>query len=62
VLTVSTPLQGRLGIDGMSLSLPSVVGRGGVESVLDIPMDADEVRAFQASGHALKQRWAELGR
>jgi L-lactate dehydrogenase len=61
VLTVSTPLEGRFGIEGMSLSLPSVVGRHGVEAVLEIPLDAAETAAFRASADALKGRLAELG-
>jgi L-lactate dehydrogenase len=61
VMTVSTPLGGRFGIDGMSLSLPSVVGHNGVENVLEIPMNDAEVGAFRASGQALKTRLAERG-
>jgi L-lactate dehydrogenase len=61
VMTVSTPLEGRFGIDGMSLSLPSVVGRHGVEAVLGLPMDEHELAAFQASGQALKRRLADMG-
>jgi L-lactate dehydrogenase len=60
VMTVSTPLEGRFGVDGMSLSLPSVVSRNGVEAVLEIPMDEAETAAFRASAEALKSRLAEL--
>jgi malate/lactate dehydrogenase len=45
----------------MSLSLPSVVGRNGVEAVLEIPMNDAETAAFQASARALKTRLAEMG-
>lgn len=61
VMTVSTPLEGRFGIDGMSLSLPAVVGRNGVETVLEIPMDDAEINAFRGSAQALKRRLAEWG-
>jgi L-lactate dehydrogenase len=61
VMTVSTPLQGRFGVDGMSLSLPSVLGHNGVENVLEIPLNDAEADAFRASANALKSRLAELG-
>jgi L-lactate dehydrogenase len=60
VLTVSTPLKGRLGIDGIAASLPSIVGRGGVEEVLNIPMTPDEVERFRHSEATLKERQAEV--
>ena len=60
VLTVSVPLQGRCGVDGMALSLPAVVGRNGIESVIDIPMNEEELAAFRASGQMLKNRLAEM--
>jgi L-lactate dehydrogenase len=60
VMTVNMPLEGRLGVTDMSLSLPAVVGRNGVEEVLELPLDKSELAAFQASGQALKDRLAEL--
>lgn len=60
VMTVNMPLEGRLGVTDMSLSLPAVVGRTGVEEVLELPLDKSELAAFQASGQALKDRLAEL--
>lgn len=56
VLTVSTPMRGHFGIEGMALSLPTVVGHGGAEAVLDIPMSPDEVAAFVRSGEILKEQ------
>ena len=59
VLTVSAPMQGQFGVEGMALSLPTVVGRNGAEEILDIPMDKDEVALFQKSAQLLKNRLAE---
>ncbi len=60
VLTVGAPLQGQFGIEGMALSLPTVVGRNGAEEILDIPMDKDEVALFRKSAQLLKDRLTEL--
>jgi L-lactate dehydrogenase len=60
VMTVSVPLAGRLGVTDMSLSLPAVVGRKGVEAVLELPLDETELAAFQTAGQVLKDRLAEL--
>lgn len=61
VLPVSTVLDGRHGISGVALSLPSVVGAGGVSAVLDVPMDVGEVAALHRSAEALQRVLAKLG-
>jgi L-lactate dehydrogenase len=35
VLTVCSPLHGQYGVDGIAISLPTIVGRNGIEEVLD---------------------------
>jgi len=60
VLPVSVPLTGQYGVEGMALSLPAIIGRGGAEQILEIPMADDEVAAFQNSARTLKERLAEL--
>ena len=42
VQPVSSILHGQYGIEGVALSLPSVLGAGGVEQVLDTPLSEDE--------------------
>ncbi len=54
VLTVCTPMRGTFDVDGIALSLPTLVGHGGAEKVLEIPMNTDEVAAFRRSGEILK--------
>ncbi|TNB68285.1 L-lactate dehydrogenase [Arthrobacter sp. BB-1] len=61
VLPVSTVLDGQHGISGVALSLPSVVGRGGVHTVLEMPMDDGEVVALQHSADTLRNSLATLG-
>jgi L-lactate dehydrogenase len=60
VLTVSTPMRGILGVDGMALSLPTIVGHGGAEQVLEIPMSDEEVAGFRKSGELLKAQLDSL--
>ena len=54
VLTVSTLLQGEYGLTDVCLSLPAVVGRGGVRRVLPVQLDAAEGQALQASANAIR--------
>ncbi len=60
VLTVSVPLRGSYGVEGIALSLPTVIGRQGAEYLLEIPLDASEAEAFRESGRILKERFAEV--
>jgi L-lactate dehydrogenase len=60
VMTVSSPLSGQYGVNGISISMPAIVGRLGVEEVLCLPLGDAELSAFQASAQTLKERLAEL--
>ncbi len=53
VLPVSSVLHGYRGIDGVALSVPSIVGAGGVQRVLDTPMDEREAEQLQHSAQTL---------
>ncbi|WP_430297884.1 L-lactate dehydrogenase [Sinomonas sp. B1-1] len=61
VLPVSTVLSGQHGIDGVALSLPSVVGAGGVRRVLEVPMDDGELARLARSAEALRASARSLG-
>ena len=54
VLPVSSMIQGHYGVDGICLGLPSIVGRNGVESVLDIPLSTEELGRLQSSAQKMK--------
>jgi L-lactate dehydrogenase len=60
VLTVSSPLTGQYGVNGMSLSLPSIVGRRGVECVLEVDLDDVELEGFRRSAGLLEERYATV--
>jgi L-lactate dehydrogenase len=61
VLTVSSPMTGQYGVADMAVSLPCIVGRSGIEEVLDLPLSDSELLAFQGSARTLKDRLAEMG-
>ena len=50
---VSSILHGQYGIEGVALSLPSVLGASGVEQVLDTPLSEDEKAKLRASADAI---------
>ena len=54
VLPVSVELQGEYGLAGLALSIPSVVGKNGIEKVLEIPLNEKEKNALLASADQLK--------
>ncbi|MEJ8840669.1 L-lactate dehydrogenase [Ramlibacter sp. AN1133] len=54
VLTVSTLVQGEYGLQDVCLSLPAIVGRGGVQRVLQVPLAVGEVAALRRSADAIR--------
>ena len=61
VLPVSTLLDGYHGISGVALSVPSVVGRNGVERTLTFPMNDREEAKLAKSADALLAVQKSLG-
>jgi L-lactate dehydrogenase len=60
VLVVSTLMTGQYGLHDVSLSTPCIVGCGGVESVLELHLNAAEQKALEASAAILKRAYAQL--
>ena len=54
VLTVSTLLSGEYGISDVCLSIPAVVGRGGIKGLLTPPLLDSEVASLRHSADCLK--------
>ncbi|MBO4610162.1 MAG: L-lactate dehydrogenase [Lachnospiraceae bacterium] len=54
ILPVSRMLHGEYGIDGVALSLPAIVGAGGVEIPVPAELNDDELSALKKSGETLK--------
>lgn len=61
ILPVSSVLSGYHGIDGVALSVPSVVDAGGVSRVIDIPFSEAEERSLHASAAAIRRSLDALG-
>jgi len=60
ILPVATVLNGAYGISDVALSVPSVVGAGGVRGVVEIDFTPRELTALKASGEVLKGTIAEV--
>jgi L-lactate dehydrogenase len=54
VLSVSSLTDGAYGLHGICVSLPSIVGTGGIEGVLQPRLDPDEERALRASADIVR--------
>ena len=54
VLPVSTMLAGEYGLRGLALSVPCIIGRDGVEAVMEIPLDRGEKQALLLSADQLR--------
>ena len=61
VLSVSTALDPAMGLGEVALSLPAVVGRGGIERVLPLALDDGERAALERSARVLAETTAKLG-
>ena len=54
VLPCAAHLQGQYGLDGMYVGVPVVIGAGGVERVIEFPMDDAEQAMFKTSVAAVQ--------
>lgn len=61
ILPVSTMLRGQYGIEGIYLSLPCLIGAGGVLRILTPALAADEQTALLASADILRQTLQAAG-
>ncbi|NLL30077.1 MAG: L-lactate dehydrogenase [Clostridiales bacterium] len=55
ILTVSTFLEDYKGVSDVYLSVPTIVGSGGVEKVLDIDLSKEEKEKFIGSANLMKE-------
>lgn len=61
VLSVSTLQQGQYGLSGVCLSLPTVVGRGGAERVLPLPLTDEEREGLLRSAETIRAAGTAVG-
>jgi malate dehydrogenase len=60
LLPASAFLRGEYGLRDLFLGVPVVMGRNGVERVVELPLDEGERAALAASAEAVRQGLAEL--
>lgn len=60
VLSVSSLVRGYFGIADVCLSLPTVIGRAGVERMLRLDLSAQEVEGLRRSASVLRDTYASL--
>ncbi|HEX8435096.1 L-lactate dehydrogenase [Archangium sp.] len=61
VLPVSSRLESYLGISDVCMSVPSIINRKGVESVLELPMNDSEREGLRKSADTIRQAIRTLG-
>ena len=60
IMPLSTLLTGQYGLSDIALSLPCILGRNGVEKVIDLPLSLDEQANLQKSASTLKSHLDEM--
>ena len=55
VLPISVVLEGEYGAEGLALSIPSIVGRNGLERIVNIPLSFGEQASLECSARQLKK-------
>ena len=55
VLPVSVALEGEYGLQNVALSIPSIVGKNGLEKILELPLGLAECAALSDSAHQLQE-------
>ena len=61
VLSVCSPIEGLYGLDDICLSLPTVLGRGGAEKVLDLAVSDEERAGLQRCAEILRETLTAVG-
>lgn len=60
IIPLSTVLTGQYGLTNVALSLPSILGRNGVETVIDLPLSLEEKACLMASATTLRTHLDEI--
>lgn len=60
VMSVSTYLNGEYGLSELSIGVPCILGRNGVEKILELKLDADAQAEFEKSAHMIKNGIAKM--
>ena len=60
ILPVSAMLDGHYGIEDVCMGIPCIVGRNGIERILEIKLDENEHSRLMASAKSLKEAISQL--
>ncbi|MBR3894942.1 MAG: L-lactate dehydrogenase [Clostridia bacterium] len=60
ILTVTSLARGHYGLENVCLSLPCMIGRGGIRQVLEIPLNEDEEMRLRKTAKRLAEGFAEV--
>ena len=61
VLSVSAVLEGEYGMEKVALSVPAILGRDGLEKILEIPLGPAERQALDRSAQQMREAIHGLG-
>ncbi len=61
ILPVSTLLEGQYGINGICMGVPCIVGKNGIEEILEIPLNESEKNQLLRSASTLHSTLGNLG-
>lgn len=60
IVPLSTVLTGQYGLENIALSLPCILGRNGVEQVIDLPLSIEETAALHTSAALIRSHLDEM--
>jgi malate dehydrogenase len=60
VLAAAAMLNGEYGLKGLYIGVPVIIGKNGIEKVIEIELNADEKKALHESAERVKQLLAIL--
>lgn len=60
VVSACAYLEGQYGLSGVYLGVPARIGRGGVEEIVELPLEPDEIDALRAAAETVRSRVADL--
>jgi len=60
VLSISTLLQGEYGFSDLSIGVPAILGKNGVERILELKLETETRNRFSASVNVVREAMAKL--
>jgi malate dehydrogenase len=60
ILPVASYLDGQYGVKGLYIGVPAIIGKNGVEKVIEIKLTAQELTMFNRSVEAVKKLIDEI--